>query len=545
MQWRNSLQSFVRLLKRLTHWQMLCLVLVSTLGLYLRLRYLPENMRFFGDQAMDFLAALRIVRGEYFPQIGPLLSLQYFTSPPTYYYFLAFWLLLLRTETAVLYLFVAMNIFTGWLLMKYFSHRSDARTGVIFAVLYTLSSNVTDQARMIWQPHPVWFFLAGALWLLVKAKIQNRPKLLPLSLLCLGIGCSLYFPAILFMPFFGFELFDYFRSRKLPSLRSFLLACGLTGGAVGLFFLPNLAYEMQHGWKITNAFAIGSDLTLTENKIAVTYSIIDWLQRIIPQLRILLEFAFPWYKPFFWSQSLQLLLVGLISVIIGWSIWLAIKQQSTPHTLANSLKGFGWLGVGWLGTLLYTGQPLPHRSIVFLPFILFGLAICFKALYQDKKIYSKVALIIITAAYLYTNIYPENPYYMNSTLYKVPRYRGAQELADTLTAKIAADGKQLETTGFKMITPGDHTDYETQVLWYFLKKKSNYSVRFTHPGNDTQRDSVVHPTTNDLFLACFPQETSTQCVETFLQHNPEFKIIDQFWSNRFMIFEAKRKTAAS
>jgi hypothetical protein len=463
MQWRNSLQSFVRLLKRLTHWQMLCLVLVSTLGLYLRLRYLPENMRFFGDQAMDFLAALRIVRGEYFPQIGPLLSLQYFTSPPTYYYFLAFWLLLLRTETAVLYLFVAMNIFTGWLLMKYFSHRSDARTGVIFAVLYTLSSNVTDQARMIWQPHPVWFFLAGALWLLVKAKIQNRPKLLPLSLLCLGIGCSLYFPAILFMPFFGFELFDYFRSRKLPSLRSFLLACGLTGGAVGLFFLPNLAYEMQHGWKITNAFAIGSDLTLTENKIAVTYSIIDWLQRIIPQLRILLEFAFPWYKPFFWSQSLQLLLVGSISVIIGWSIWLAIKH----------------------------------------------------------------------------------PYYMNSTLYKVPRYRGAQELADTLTAKIAADGKQLETTGFKMITPGDHTDYETQVLWYFLKKKSNYSVRFTHPGNDTQRDSVVHPTTNDLFLACFPQETSTQCVETFLQHNPEFKIIDQFWSNRFMIFEAKRKTAAS
>src|SRR3989344_632442 len=190
------------------------LISIILLGIYLRLFNFSSTLNMDTDQGAAFLIADRIINDGNRLLVGPLTSIwQINLLPPTYYYIIAFLYLIFRSEILVSLIFTFLGILN--ILLMFFLGREmfNTRTGLVGALLFSVSRVMVDYSRNIWEPHLVPLVVTLSLYLLIQSKRRNNFGLFLLSIITFFTG-FLYISSVIILPVYFFLSLRIFKKLK-------------------------------------------------------------------------------------------------------------------------------------------------------------------------------------------------------------------------------------------------------------------------------------------------------------------------------------------
>lgn len=228
------------------------ILLISTLGLLLRLYNLEKLTTFGGDQGYDFLQILSIIRGDLTllgPKIGPYNELGNLYLGPIYYYLLLPALKLFNLNP------VGPGYFTAFIstltipiiyviCLKLYTRTSASIASFLFAI----NPFIITQSKSASNPHFLPFF--SALSLLFLILVNRSPQRAFLYSFSMGASIAVMF-ALHYLSAALLTLFlAYFLIR-----RKFKIASNIVNGFL-VFSLPQIIFEIKHDFFITKLFII-------------------------------------------------------------------------------------------------------------------------------------------------------------------------------------------------------------------------------------------------------------------------------------------------
>lgn len=225
---------------KIDYWLLFFFLIV---GLYLRMDgVLTGDFPFLFDNGRDLLAVKQIFVDHKLTLIGPFSGLQGVFQNPLWFYLLGIPFILGKGSPVALMIFM---VFLGLLgiIMAYLVGRAifDKNTGLILALLFTISPSVVCLSRIVWPPYPIVYLMLPFYFCIFKA-IKGSKKY------WLGVGLFGGFIAQFEVAFGLFLLpaiilmFLLFREKK-TSLKYIL-------GALFFFllnFLPQILFDIRHG----------------------------------------------------------------------------------------------------------------------------------------------------------------------------------------------------------------------------------------------------------------------------------------------------------
>ncbi len=338
------------------HWHHVLLLCIVLLAGYLRLYKISEYMTFLGDEGRDMLVVKRMIVDHKFTLLGPTASVGGFFLGPIYYYFMLPFVWASGMNPAGAAAMVGLfGIATVVLLYKVGKDFIDVWTGLIAALLYSVSPLVIAYSRSSWNPNVVPFFALSLIYLLWRAGREMSRLSLFLIGVALGIGMQLHYLFLFLFPVVGVWFLFYGRNIKYLKL----YGIGVFGFLVG--YAPFLAFELRHGFpntiSITRFLLSGSDTGF--NSAQFISIITDVSYRLFGRL----VFRLP--PP---EQFVNVSLVGrlLWESVIKFSLWASIAM------VISFLVGF--LKPAWIKK----GDTSWYRTMVLfavwfiIPLVLFG-----------------------------------------------------------------------------------------------------------------------------------------------------------------------------
>ena len=217
-----------------------------TLGsLILRFNHYEKLVNFHLDPPLFLNEVQAMVEAQKIRLIGPLVATKviegrYFFTGPTFYWLLAVLGILLNWDVLLMTAFFAFWWVGTFILIFFWLKR---RFGFSLAlILYSLISFIpylVPYSRMIWNPHFIPFFGVLLLWALEERRKRRLNYFL--AGLSFGLGLSIHYSAILFIPLILYFFINDFRKKSF----SFLSWLFFFGGVV-LVESPLLLFEIRH-----------------------------------------------------------------------------------------------------------------------------------------------------------------------------------------------------------------------------------------------------------------------------------------------------------
>ncbi len=389
------------------------LALILIIAAFLRLYRIADYMTFLGDEGRDVLVVYNILHG-HLTLLGPTSSVGGFFLGPIYYYFMVPFLLLFNYNPVGPAVMIALfGILTVWLLYKFTSEFFNRKVALISALLYSISPVVISYSRSSWNPNPFPFFSLLTLFILYKAKLNNKMKYLFLVGILFGICMQLHYLAI----FLGVIILLYvllinlFNNSK-QILKSFVKTSKdyvyiFVGFIIG--WSPFLAFEIRHGFmdfKNIYEFVLHSGNTGTGGNFFQTIS--DVFFKLFARL----VFAFPQANQLHLFDS-SILNLWTISVLIFAVLSVAVllkyffnSLRKKDQSLNKYLLIFLW---GFLGVLLFGFYKKSiydyYFSFMFpLPFILIGALINEAYRIKGKLFLGKILAVAVFIILFVINI---------------------------------------------------------------------------------------------------------------------------------------------
>lgn len=236
-------------------WQVILLVLVLSLGIFLRSPEVINHNSLFGfDQGRDYLAVRRIVVDKKPTLIGSevgagFAGLSGIFHGPYYYYLLTIPFIIFSGDPyggVVLMFIIGVS---ALLLGFYFAYKEFGfMTGLIFTLLMGIA--LSSQSRFMWNTHPATLLILLSFWLTYKT-CQKPDKYFFWATFTAGLiyGFQLAISVSLIVALF-FYCFIFLKVRKWR-----VYALGIFG--VMLAYLPFIVFEIRHGFMAMKSIFFG------------------------------------------------------------------------------------------------------------------------------------------------------------------------------------------------------------------------------------------------------------------------------------------------
>lgn len=518
--------------------QFFILFVVLALAAALRLANFSSAMPFSGDEGGDFLVAHHILLSGHRPLVGPFLSVTNFYTPPTYYYLLALFLALGKTPEGVVFFFFLMNLASLFILYAIAARLVDARTGVIAAFLFALSSVMVAHGKGAWQPHPVQFFLLLSLYLLLVAYKRRRAGFLWWTAASYGLATSIYPGPFLLAPYFLYQITRWYQTIRAKSfLVSLLFASATLLLAFLPWYIPQLFFEQQNSFPtakalFSSAFGLptahltGSALSLN---ILLLFNDFTSLETLNPSHFAWLVFPF---------------ILGFATLYaVGWfTAQLSPRAYRYRHVYA--FIGLPWLLLGFLAIILYREAYYGHRLWAYFPFLFLLLALFIR----QAQTVPNWSFRMLTGSLLYFYVLG-NFATVKWWVFDHPRNDLSRTWAIARFVSQDLDRRNLshDAVNLLLYQSGDYNNYHLPPVLYWLVKERNYPVEFVPAGNDFSRRKINNVTGQAVYLICerFAQFSDAQqrCLGKFLgQHQHYFLIQQKLFPEHTILFILQKET---
>ena len=231
------------------HWSLIFLVAILLIASFFRLYRIRDYLVFLGDEGRDALVWKRMLVDHKFTLLGPTASVGGFYLGPIYYYLTLPFAGATRLDPVGPAYFVALlGIATVYLVYVFGRRYLNQTIGLTAAFLYSFAPLIVRYSRSSWNPNPLPFFTLAGLMLVYEGTRKNKPWLLLLAGIFLGISWQLHYLALILAPIY---IVIVLTQNKQFSLRAtcYQLLAIFFGWAAG--FAPFLAFEIRHGFPNT------------------------------------------------------------------------------------------------------------------------------------------------------------------------------------------------------------------------------------------------------------------------------------------------------
>lgn len=496
------------------------ITLIFALALFLRFYKFYEGIAFRGDQGSDLYIARSIMEEGHRPMVGPLLTVNNFFTPPTYYYFLAVLYYIFRTPEGVTAGFALMNLIGFFLIIFIASRLMDRYAGLIVGLLYASSAIMVSESRWMWQPHPLTFFLLVSLLLLLMANRERKTIYLLISLFFYMIAVAIYPSPLLLFPFYFVSTVEYFRIKQkkwfvsiIQTITAFLV---LTVPIYGAY----IHYENIFGYPTLEA------IQSTSFGIPLSLRVIKEI--FFEYITGFIDYVFNVFTNDLFSP-LPVKTIFEISIVCMLFIFLIFISRFPRHIqkMYDSIRLFfktRWLFIGVLPLLFFRNEILIYRIYIFIPFFLIFFSFFIRALFSLKRIIFYALAIGFIGIYMLNNL-------LWTTIEFFIREESEISQVTNVATVIANDSSRTGLTNATMSVlayrPGVYANFLTFPYMYYLRDLANYSLPFVQVGNDVDRNLLEHPRTTYVYLICklFPTYTEVMdgCAGRFTGNNEEYQ----------------------
>lgn len=504
--------------------RVLIFVLIFFLALFFRLYRFSDLTWFWGDQAIDLMVARRALVDGVWPLVGPYLSVEKFSVPPTYYWLLTFFLWIGKTPESAAFFFVMLDVVTMVLLYRLARALTDHWGGLITLLLYAASFVGVQHARSMWQPHPVQAFLVGALYLLHRAWIAKRALSLWGCVVLYALAASMYPSPVLLFPFFFVHAL---RWHRVTGSTSWIRAIARSAVMVGIVFFvvwfPQLVYEWRNSFPTYHAIRSSSfgfpstgialeDLSMNVFGLFLSFSALAVVHRLNYVLYVLAFIA-----------GFGIVLLPLV---------FRTKSVKPMYREALSFFQLPWLGVGFFGIVFFRAMFNYdwswHRLHAFLPFVMLLFGMTIRYAFSLRRLWYIGIVSTLFALYLFGNGLTFFWWFARSS--DVAQMAHAREIAVYING--SAQVYQLANSDFSFLSyvPEDYWNYTATTELFFLGELRGYPVRFTKTGNDIDR-AFNDPPQPYVFLACKEfwqiEDIYGMCLRKFFERFPNYTVTAQ------------------
>lgn len=442
------------------------LVIITAIGLFLRLYRISDYLQFLGDQGRDVLIVKRMIVNHDFTLLGPTASVGGFYIGPLYYYFMLPFLWLWHLDPVGPAVMSAL-FGTATIVAIFFFCREffNSRVGLIAAGLTMLSPKMVDISRFAWNPNPIPFFSLMAVFLLYLGAKKEKAIYILLAGLCVGILQELHYIALVFIPIIFLQTLLIFPKRKWIPYFALITLGVIIGNSLFLIF------ELRHGFPNTRSafeFATRGGKTVAPRSLNLWFLFND-------VTRQLFEIIAGYRGKFI----LILYNLSLISFAI-WSIK-SIKEKTSLSRKKALLLSI-WLIFGALGVGSYQGTLLEHYFSY-----LFPLPLILIALLADQLLFNRLTkLVALVGLVIYFYFQIPTLYFFHEPNNLVGQTRSVSGIVNDLTMGAPYN--------FALITPGN-SDHAYR---YFLEIWGHPPVVIQNNQIDPQRKTV----TSQLIVVC-------------------------------------------
>jgi hypothetical protein len=320
---------------------------VFLVSFYLKLfPVLNNNFPFTMDQARDMLDIRHIVEEKKPALIGPTTSINGVFLGPFYYYFNLPPYIISGGDPAYLtYWNVLWYMISGVALLAYF-YGKDKSLSVISSAVFLMAPAFFYSSRYFWSANPMPYMTT--FYILALLNFLNKTSALNGAIVGLIAGLSMQVEAafgVLFLPFF--ILFSLIKRLPLKSVTASIAAFGLT-------VLPQLIFELRHGFIMTKTFfgELSGNSQILGDKLGpgevflshlVTFTDFSSGQFEIPALAsgilLLISISFLTFKSF--TKKLEVTSNNLFLVCVFFVVFAFAFYMLYPHPL----KGWYLLGL--------------------------------------------------------------------------------------------------------------------------------------------------------------------------------------------------------
>lgn len=357
------------------------IILILLIGAFFRLYKIDAYMTFLGDEGRDAIIVRNLLVHADPILIGPGTSVGGMYLGPLYYYFMAPFLLLsgfspVGPAVGVALLGIA-TIYLVYLTGKEFF---GEKSGIVTALLFSISPTVIIYSHSSWNPNIMPFFSLLSIYSIWKVYKHKQYKWL--------IVCAISFAFVLQSHYLGIflapVLFVYWFLNR-PPLRYSLLAITLF-----LFLMsPLLLFDIRHDWM--NSKALYKFITVREEVVSVNP--LNSISRVYPLLMQV-------------NSSMLVAKTELLGQITSISIILFLVLIP----FRNKKMLILWFASGIIGLSLYKQNIYDHYfGFLFpVPFLLIGVIL--QKIYESKyRIFSILAFSILVFVNLLNNPFRNYP----------------------------------------------------------------------------------------------------------------------------------------
>jgi hypothetical protein len=429
-----------------------------------------------------------------------------------------------------------MNIVSVVLFTLYVKRKTDTITATIFFSFYILALQSIIQARWIWQPYPVPLCISAAL--LVVPTSEKRPSYWRLfwSIALFTIGFTIYPGAVLLLPMFLFQ----WSSVYIHKFHNIVKAWGAAILSFGMIVLVASTSWIVHEFK--NNFPTVHAVIHSSNENLSQFVFRDNAQGIMQRMALhgtaLYRLIIPQFylNPYLWRyqnivDASFLIVLGLLIVILY-----RVNLFKKFLTFLSSV-GFVYIVLGIIPLVFFnTLKNSQHHVLVLLPFFLLIISYIVRLTITSPNVLIKMISALLVIIFYVANFSFDLP--CSNCLQS---YKNVIELYSFLMRDVQSRSQPLRSYDFKIVTSSDEYDYETQPLWYFLKKYHNYPVLFTEDGNDTSRYGSTVTNRHYAYLICYPRLFSRdKCWDMFALNNSQTTIIKHVETGLYSIYLVKQ-----
>lgn len=343
---------------------------------FLRFFRIHELTEFLADQGRTGIVIYQAWIDKALPLVGPPVLTGQHLGP--FFYYLVFpsfvlsgfnplgpalFMSLLGVLTVVFVFYIGNRMFGFWI-------------GLFIGLLYAVSPALVAQARTLWDPTPIPFFVLLVIVFFYKIYQEKKFRWFLMVGALLGILVQLHYPNVFFIPlslFFSLSIYFLHRSA-IKQIVGWSLLGILTFFAT---LAPFLVYEAQHAFvdlrEIALIFLLREEGTTT----------VPFFGRVLDTTSRLFHTIFPF------NQWLTLLLASL-------TIFVSLVKPRFWHIFFA-----GWLIVGIFAISLYRGTMFDHYLNFLIPVVFFLLGFAIKT---SQYFLNRNTLIAIVFVLLLLNL---------------------------------------------------------------------------------------------------------------------------------------------
>ena len=499
-----------------------------------------DSIYWSGDQGRDLLVARNILYYGHRAQVGPILWIPKFYVPPNYFYFLVILLSVGRNLLGIAFFFQLMNLISLVLLFVVIRKLLGVWAGLIGAFLFATAEVMVFQARTMWQPHPVTFFIILALYFLMLAFEKHKTLFLWLSCTFYFVAISIYPNSIPLAPFFLWQFIRYKKMirrkpKKIFSYKLAVLACLLS---FFLIYAPQIVFEVQNGFP-TIATIMKPKIQDMANTVGTSR-----MKIYIDNFGLFFDRLFGARSVSEYSKTFTFFLTLNFATLVFYGYKqtkrlptrLANKYRRASQFIALPLLIVGSGVLGWFRMDVH-----PHRSWAFLPFLFIILAFLGRLAFDIKNFWYKVGTFFLLSIMVISNLTLIKEYYFDYTSLWIPT---TFQVANYIISDIDREGLPINNTSTFLIGPNDFYAYDLAPILYHLQEKINYPIQFVPEGNEVDRGALMYAETSVLYLVCRDFESRIEsekyCMHSFLGVNPFYEFVSHENLNfRFQVFKLK------